>query len=159
MATTIEIINGISQAMTLAHDGAIDQKGDPIKIGLRREEPVSIHDKRIIDGFGVRINGNKLILNYHGQISLKEVYEFNFEQKITDILNQCVSFLKSEYKKVTKNTLSLKALGEPKIRVEHMNKYRSWVIANCVYEISGIKEETNEKVLNKSFKKWLKDNE
>ena len=31
MATTLEIVNGISQAMANTHDGALDEKGEPVK--------------------------------------------------------------------------------------------------------------------------------
>lgn len=157
MATTLEIVNGISQALANKHDGARkdDGKGDLQEIGLRREEPVSIYDRRIMDGFGVNMNGNKLRVFYHGEISLKEVYEKQFEQKITDILEQCTSFLKREYKRITKDTLSLKMQGEPNVKVEHMNRMRSWVKASCIYEIGGIAEETNKRKVDDSFKKWL----
>lgn len=157
MATTLEIVNGISQALANKHDGARedDGKGDFQKIGLRREKPVSIYDRRIMDGFGVNVQGNKLKLSYQSEISLKEVYGNRFEQDIGDMIGECLSFLKKEYQKVTKNTLELKMIGEPNVRVEHMNKHRSWVVANCVYEIGGIKAETNKKEIDEKFKKWV----
>ena len=49
-----------------------------------------------MDGFGVSINGNILKVNYHSEISLKEVYEKKFEEEISGILEDCVSFLKKE---------------------------------------------------------------
>ena len=33
-----EVIRGIAQAAANAYDGALDDKGEPIKIGLKREE-------------------------------------------------------------------------------------------------------------------------
>jgi len=155
MASTIEIVNGISQAMMKSHDGALDEDGKPVEIGLRREQPTSIHDKRIMDGFGVNIMGNKLKLTYQSEIALKEVHGKKFEQNITDIMSDCISFLKKEYKSITKNSLGLKMIGEPIVRVEHMNRIRSWVLAHCIYEIEGINQETNEKEIDKSFEKWL----
>ena len=38
MATTLEIINGISQVLSKAYDGALDENDEPVKIGLKREE-------------------------------------------------------------------------------------------------------------------------
>ena len=38
MAKTLEIIRGISQAMANNYDGATDQDGERVKIGLKREE-------------------------------------------------------------------------------------------------------------------------
>ena len=40
MATTLEIINGISQVLANTYDGALDESGEPVKIGLRREEGI-----------------------------------------------------------------------------------------------------------------------
>ncbi len=158
--TTLEIIQGISQAVSNIQDGARDKDGEPIKIGLKREEPVSITDKRIIDGFGIRMQGNMLNINYHGETTLDEVRVNNFENKISDILEQCISFIKKEYKKHTKKTLNLKQKDDPKIRVEYMNNIRCWVIANALYEISDIEKPeklgtTWEERLDDGFKKWL----
>ena len=33
MATTLEIINGISQVLANSYDGALDEKNEPVKIG------------------------------------------------------------------------------------------------------------------------------
>ena len=38
MATTLEILDGISQVLANSYDGAQDDSGESIKIGLRREE-------------------------------------------------------------------------------------------------------------------------
>ena len=35
---TLEVYRGISQAMGYAYDGAIDDDGKPIEIGLKRDE-------------------------------------------------------------------------------------------------------------------------
>ena len=40
MATTLEIVNAISQVLSNSYDGALDEKGEPVKIGLRREEGI-----------------------------------------------------------------------------------------------------------------------
>ena len=68
MNQTLEIIQGISQALANKHDGAADEKGNPVEIGLRREEDNCFHEKRIMDGFGASMEGNKLKLFYHGEI-------------------------------------------------------------------------------------------
>ena len=43
----LDIVRGISSAVATAYDGALDEKGEPIKIGLSREEGNVILDKRI----------------------------------------------------------------------------------------------------------------
>ena len=74
MATTYEIVKGISQAMTRAYDGAHDENGEPVKIGLKREEGNPLIDKRVMDGFGVKFHGNRLMITYHAEIMLKDIY-------------------------------------------------------------------------------------
>ena len=73
MATTYEIVRGISQAMTRAYDGAHDENGEPVKIGLKREEGNPLIDKRVMDGFGVKFHGNRLMITYHAEIMLKDI--------------------------------------------------------------------------------------
>ena len=63
----IDIVNGLSQAAANAYDGALDEKGEPLKVGLKREEGNPILDKRVIDGFNVSMLGNILILKYQGK--------------------------------------------------------------------------------------------
>jgi hypothetical protein len=46
-----QIIQGIAAAMANSYDGATDENGDPIKIGLRREEGNPVIDSRVMDGF------------------------------------------------------------------------------------------------------------
>ena len=51
----LDIINGISQAAANAYDGALDENGEPLKVGLKREEGNPILDKRVMDGFNVTL--------------------------------------------------------------------------------------------------------
>lgn len=160
MASVYEIIQGISQVMAKTYDGALDEDGNPVKIGLRREEPVSIYDKRLMDGFSVKMEGNLLKLCYSSETTLKEVYSSDFENEITQVMEQCISFLKKEYKKITKNSLGLKAVGEPKLLVQHMNRVRTWVEAHQLYEISGIDSpekstKTSKEKLSDAVKSWM----
>ena len=83
-----------------------------------------------------------------------------FENKIVGIMEDCVSFLKKEFKKITKKTLSLKMVDEPQLRVETINAFRSWVIGVCNYEVAGLEkpEKYPEKwtdKLDKNMKSWL----
>ena len=98
MATTLEIIRGISQAAANAYDGAhvegYSSDGKARTIGLKREEGNPLVDKRVMDGFGVSFHGNKLKINYHAEIKLKEVYGNNFESDIESMINEIANFLK-----------------------------------------------------------------
>lgn len=157
----IEIVNGIAQAAANAYDGALDDKGQPIKIGLQREEGNPILDRRVMDGFNVKISGNILTINYQSQISLKEVYMNDFEGEIAQRLEDIASFLKKEYRRIKKSSLSLtKHDKEPNVYVQSMNKRHSWCNASQTYKIGGIPDNpelgtTVEERLNNSIKNWI----
>ena len=143
MATTLEIIQGIQQAAANAYDGALDENGEPVKAGLKREEGNPLIDKRVMDGFNVTFYGNKLCLSYHSEVRLKEVYGSNFEADTEQMIEDIAGFLKKEYKKVTGNSLSLKAVGEVDVLVQNTSKVRTWVQAKKHYEISSLSEVEN----------------
>ena len=61
----LEIIRGVAQAASNCYDGALDDEGQPIKIGLKREEGNPILNSRNVDGFKVKFHGDKLMCTYH----------------------------------------------------------------------------------------------
>ena len=63
-----ELIQGIMQAAADAYDGALDEKGEPLKVGLKREEGHPVYDSRMIDGFKVRCDGAHLMVTYQSEI-------------------------------------------------------------------------------------------
>ena len=144
-STTLEIIQGLSQAAANAYDGVHDERfsldGQVRKVGLRREEGCPIMDKRVNDGFSVKFYGNKMVINYQSDIRLKEVYSANFEQEMQRMLNEVKKFLQKEYKAITGSSVTLTAHGEPKILVQSTSRVRSFVQAYQHYKISGVKEE------------------
>jgi len=139
MATVYEIIQGISQAAANAYDGALDDDGKHIKIGLRREVDNPITDSRMMDGFKVRFSADKMILGYHSEIKLKEVHDKGFENDVASTCNDAVKFLKKEYKKITGNALTLTKEGEVDIIVQRTSNVRAWLQATCTYKIGGVK--------------------
>ena len=164
MATTLEIIRGISQALAYSYDGAHDARytddGEAHTIGLKREEGDPILDSRVIDGFKVKISGNKLCIHYQSEVKLKDVHDKNFESDTESMINKIAKFLKKEYKKVTGNTLTLTADGEVESIVQSTSRVRSWVQAYKWYKIGGIGDveavgEESEDRLDASIKKWL----
>ena len=153
MATTLEIINGISQVLSNTYDGALDESGEPVKIGLRREEGNPLIDPRIMDGFGASIVGDRLHIKYHAEIPLKEVHSNGFEGEMESMVEKIKSFLQKEYNKVTKSSLSLSDPSEVDVLVEYISRIRCSVKVNKCYEIGGAPAEP-EREIDPEFEKF-----
>ena len=138
MATTLEIINGISQVLANSYDGALDESGEPVQIGLRREEGNPLIDPRVIDGFGAQISGDRLHIKYHTEIPLKEVHSNGFEGEMESMVEKIKSFLQKEFKKVTKSSLSLSDPSEVDVLVEYVSRIRCSVKVHKCYKIGGM---------------------
>ena len=158
----LEIVRGIAQAAAdIGYDGAVNENGEPVKIGLKREEGHPVYGSRGMDGFNVGITGSTLILSYHADVTLKEVYSQDFEGETLRMIGKVVEALKKRYKSNTGKALTLKKKGEPDIRVESSSRVRCWATARCLYEIGGMGETQNVLIdegppeLEKSFKKFL----
>ncbi len=154
MATTLEIINGISQVLSNTYDGAHDESGELIKIGLRREEGNPLVDHRVIDGFGAHIAGNRLHIKYHAEIPLKEVHSNGFEGEMESMVEKVKSFLQKEYRKVTKSSLSLSDPSEVDVLVEYISRIRCSVKVHKCYAIGSIPTEP-EKEVDPEFEKFV----
>jgi hypothetical protein len=164
MATTLEVIRGISQAMAYAYDGGHDARytddGEAHTVGLKREEGDPLLDKRVMDGFKIKLSGDKLCIHYHSEVQLKDVHDKNFESDLESMINDIAKFIKKEYKKVTGNTLTLTAQEELEAIVQNTSRVRSWVQAFRWYKIGGLGDvtpvgEASAEKLDKSFKDWL----
>lgn len=158
MASILEVVNGISQALHNKHHGGA-------QIGLKREtedlvQGVSIYDPRVMDGFGVQYQGNMLIVKYHSEMPLIKVHDKNFETDTRKVMKEISSYIKSEYKKVTKKSLSLTEHGDINILVQSANRRTAYVNAVQNYVIDGVegvaKEERGKNQLNADItKQWL----
>jgi hypothetical protein len=142
MASIYDIIQGLSQAAANSYDGARDSEGELVEVGLQREQGNPLIDKRVMDGFNVRFFGNKMVLSYHAEVQLKEVYAKGFEGEIDQRLTDILSFLKKEYRKVTGSSVKLKQEGDIDVRVENSSRVRSWVTAGKTFIIKGSEAET-----------------
>ena len=165
MASVLEIVRGISQAVSNTHDGALDENGDPVLIGLRREEEIPITDKRVIDGFSVRLHGDMLCLYYNSETTMKEVYAKGFENDIESTLSDIVKHIKKQYRSAVGEALTLKQDGETDIEVQSMSRIRSWLTASQKFKVESyagavdpVRGESKDS-LEKTFKDWLRDGE
>jgi hypothetical protein len=142
-----QIIQGIAAAIANSYDGAHDENGEPIKIGLKREKGNPVLDSRAMDGFDAKIQGDLLVLKYNTEENIKglrgihhmglEKYQQEIEQRMADI----ITFIKKEAKKATDVNLNLTLEGEIDILMQPMNKLRTMVSAVGMYKIGGMKEE------------------
>lgn len=144
MATVYEIVQGLSQAAANAYDGALTEDGETLQVGLKREEGEPLLDKRVMDGFNVKFAGDIMCLSYQSEIQLKEVYAGGFEQEIEQTITDISGWLKTEYKKITGNSVSLTKQGEVDVRVENSSRVRSWVVAKMDYKVSGLSADMND---------------
>ena len=160
--SVLDIVRGISQAIANSHDGAIDEEGNPIKVGLKREEEVSIHDTRVMDGFKVSMVGNQLQVKYHGEVTMEEAHDKKFDSNMAQQLEDIASFIKKQFRKATGASLKLKKMGKHDALVQSVGAHRNWVQAKQVYEIQNFGKEvdgafqgSSEDRLDKSIKSWL----
>ena len=159
MATALEIVRGIQQACANGYDGALDEDGNRVEIGLKREEGHLINDSRVMDGFGVKFHGDKLIVTYQSELNMKEVKDDQFQNEVEGMIEQIVKFLKKEYKKVTGNSVTLTKEGDVDVLVQKTSNVRAWVQVTCTYKIGGLGDVENagepREDVDASIKKWL----
>jgi len=141
MATVLDIIKGLNQAAANAYDGYEHMDS---KIGLRRDEGHPILDSRLMDGFRVRFAADKLIITYQSEVMIKELHpRQQFENEIERRFGDIAKYLKKEYKKIMRETVSLSPEGETDMLVQSTSRIRTWVQATKQYTIgSGAEAET-----------------
>ena len=138
-AESLKIFQGLAQAAANAYDGAYDSDGNPIEIGLKREEGHPVYDSRTMDGFKVKFSGSQMIIHYQADIKLKEVYKGGFEREIEQRIEDIASYLKKQCKKITGESFSVKADGEVKVIVQNTSRARTWCEAQRTYNITNLK--------------------
>jgi len=156
----LDVIRGIMQAAADCYDGALDEKGDPVKIGLKREEGHPILDSRMIDGFKVRTDGTHLLVTYQSETTLKEVYGTDFEGNLEITFGDISKHLKKKYKQLTGKNISLTPVAECDAHVQTTSRYRCWVVAKKTYKIGGLASikdrlQPSEDTMDAQFKRFL----
>jgi hypothetical protein len=139
MSNISDIVKGINQAAANAYDGAVNDEGEPLDIGLERDKSTPITDKRVMDGFGVSFNGTTMKVNYTRELPSRDVADNKLKTDIETSIEEVTKFLKKEYKKITGDTLKLKKKGSLVMgNVQSTSRVRTWVQAHCEYEIQGV---------------------
>ena len=162
MANILDVVQTIQNIVaTKGYDGALDEEGKPVKIGLKREVENVVTDSRLVDGFSVRFQGDKIVLGYSSECNIKQVQDSNFEGMVEQHIADIISFIKKEYKSAAGSALRLTKEGETDILVQKMSNFRTWLQSHCVYTIGGLDlpnalEEGKSKDINENIKNWLK---
>jgi len=169
MAELMDVINGISQVMAQTYDGARDEKGELIKVGLRREEVAAFTscDCRLLDGFRARVTHHAdkdgsfpiLIISYQSELKLEEAHSPKLGADVEGYIAESLKYLKKEFKKVSGKELSVEKYGDINMLVEETSKIRVFVTAQCRYKIGGVDmpklENPSDVDRSKQFQKWL----
>jgi hypothetical protein len=158
MSNISDIVKGINQAAANAYDGATDENGDAVAAGLERDKPTPITDKRVMDGFGVTFSGNTMKVSYTRELPSKDVADNKLKADIESSIEEVTKFLKKEYKKITGETLSLKKKGDLNMgNVQSTSRVRTWVQAQCEYEIQGAENTgaSEERTIDSAIKSFL----
>jgi hypothetical protein len=160
MANILDVVQTIQNIVgQKGYDGALDEEGNPVKIGLRREVDNVVTDSRIVDGFKVRFQGDKMILSYSSECTIKNVQQPDFEGMVEQKISAIVSFIQKEYRGAAGGNLRLTKEGETDILVQKMSNFRTWYQTSSIYKIGGVQgilEEDQPADINESIRNWLK---
>jgi hypothetical protein len=140
--TSHDIIKALSQAASV-YDGAHDKDGNPIKIGLKREDGNPIIDSRCIDGFKVRFAANQMILNYQTECLLSDIHKMGlekYENEINGHIKDIINFIKKDYKNHAKGNVTLTQDGETQVVIDPVSRIRTVVRAVAKFKIGNIKD-------------------
>ena len=155
MAKLLDVIQGLGQAAANSYDGAVDEDGKPIELGLKREDK-NMYKRNMADGFKVRFAGKQMVVTYHSEALLKELHPMNrYVNKIEGVYGDIIKHLKKEYKKITGSSVNLKPVAEAKVSFQSTSRVRNWVQATKAYQIGA--EEGNTEDIAKSSEDRLED--
>jgi hypothetical protein len=140
MALTVyEVVKGIYAAIHNKHHGAIDEDGKLVEIGLKREDQ-PIKDQKVMDGFGIALHGNILMVKYHSVEPLANLHEKRFDREVEARIHDITKHIQKEFSKHTGASLRLKEVGDPKILVETGNRIKVMVKAQMAFEVLNLKD-------------------
>jgi len=142
MSDTYQIIQAIKQIEANSYDGAKDDKGSPVKIGLKREKQ-SPREMRVMDGFKVRIVGDKIVIIYNSEISVKEMHKPTFQNDLETMFSKIQTHIQKEYKKMTNKSLRLSPESDCKCLAQSLNYRVNWIECEKIYSVGALKKSMN----------------
>lgn len=129
----VQIVNGISQAIAAKHQGGDD-------FGLKRENENKFVNVETMDGFGIVLHGNKLLIKYASEEPIAVTHDKRFEYKLEQRINDIKNTIVKNFSAITGTSLKLKEHGELVSLIETTNRVRVKVKAQMAYEIGNISE-------------------
>ena len=90
-----------------------------------------------------------------------DVHDKNFENDLERKMGDIASYLKKEFKKITKKALNLKSLGDVDALVQQTSRVRVFVVATKTYEVGNLSSvdavegDTTVKNINRNFQDFL----
>jgi hypothetical protein len=133
-----EVVKGISQAIANKHHGATDENGKAVDIGLKRDDQ-PINDQQVMDGFGISMHGNTLVIRYHSVEPIQSLHQKKYEKQVEMRIDEIKRYITKEFDRLTGNSLRLKEMGDVKVLVETANRVKVIVKAQRAFEILNLK--------------------
>ena len=161
----LEVLRNLSVAAGNLYDGAVDDKGEPLELGLKREELPSTN-RKYIDGGTVNFTGDKIKVVYEAEITLKSVHKNGvnaFQNEMDEMIQKLVDGLKKNYRSIAGKSVDLSPVEkESKVFVEYISRYRTLVHAVRHYTIGGLSEviaatgaDVNKYEMSDKYRKFL----
>jgi hypothetical protein len=161
----LQVLKDLSVAAGQLYDGAVDSNGEPVDLGLNRDSLPSTN-RKYIDAGKVRFAGDKIVVSYEAEITLKQVYKdgiSGFQNEMDDMIQRIVDGLKKNYRAQAGKSITLTAEGDgAKVDVEYVSRYRTLVHAVRSYRVAGLSDvvaatgaEVNKREMADSYKKFL----
>jgi hypothetical protein len=137
-----EVVKGIYEAVKNKHHGAVDENGKKVEIGLKREEQ-PIVDQKVMDGFGIAMHGNVLMIKYHSVEPIRDLKQKKFEQEIERRIHEIKNYIVKEFNKITGTVLRLKEAGDISVLVETPNRVKIFVKGMMPFEVLNFKDQVD----------------
>jgi len=129
----IQVVNAISQAThDKHHGGGYELKRDEIEKYARNME--------VMDGFGVTIHGNTMLIRYASEEPIQAMHDKRFGYKLEQRVNDIRKTIEKKFADITGAKLRLKEIGELTSLVETTNRVKIKVKAQMAYEILNLKD-------------------
>jgi hypothetical protein len=132
----VEIVNGIYQAISEKQQGGED-------FGLKRNNENKFVSTEIMDGFGITVHGNTLLIKYSSEEPIQVMHDKRFQYKLEQRINDIKNTIQKKFGEITGSSLKLKDVGDLASLIETVNRVRVKVKAQMAYEILNIKDIVN----------------